>query len=117
MIQKFSIKPNSPAISGILTDTASPGLYLVVWSVLITRCPDGGGVGTLRVGLSANNAVERDEIQLGMVEGVNNAGNRFDGTTPLQIVSGDVTWSLKPDQNFEGTDYDGTLRLSLVGPL
>lgn len=117
MIQKFSIKPNSPSVSGIVTDTPFPGLYLVVWSVLITRCPDGGGVGSLRVGLSANNAVERDEIQLGMVEGVNNAGNRFDGTTPVQIAAGEVTWTLAPDQNFDGTDYSGTLRLALVGPL
>lgn len=117
MIQKFIIKPNSPAISGILTDTPTPGLYLVVWSALITRCPEGGGVGTLRVGLSANNAVERDEIQLGMIEGVNNVGNRWEGTTPVQIAGGEVAWTLAPDQNFDGTDYSGTLRMALVGPL
>lgn len=117
MTIKFDIKPNSPAITGILTESALPGLYQLVWSFLITHCPDGGGVGSIKLNYIVENEVEELDDTAVNIEGINGPGNHWEGTQVIANLGNTISFRLAPDQNFDGTDYAGTLRLALVGPL
>lgn len=120
MIIHFDNKSTTTKITGLLTDGAAPGLYLMVWSALITRYDPNNEApqGSLLIGYTTKNAALVDvNTRMGVVEGVNDVGNRWSGTQVIETVGGEIGWTLEPDQNLEGTDYSGTLRMALVGPI
>lgn len=118
MLTKFNIKPRSEPITGIISEGVLPGLYQILCEILITRVGnDQGDHGMLKVNYVLNNDAGTLDDTIGETGGINDKGNHFSWSSVVSIKDGPVSFHLDPDQNLDNTDYSGTLRISLVGPL